>query len=161
MIPIFQYFAMLTQLLTSFSPQILPFNSQRGPNGSLLAPSGSSWEPSGPVFPLSVTLWGPLGTLSGLSWSLLGLFSSIEEPQGPSQGVFYSIFINVQLQLPAFSDMKSIDFHTPLSTISHKSFLSFPSLQSLFPSNPPILQASNPPMLGRRNARSDWINQLN
>ena len=56
--------------------------------GSFEAPQEQHWDPRRQVFWLSGALWRTLGTLVGLSSSLLVLFISSEEPPGLSHEVF-------------------------------------------------------------------------
>ena len=69
--------------------------------GSFGAPQEQPWDPPKQVFWLSEALWGPLGTLLGLSSSLSVLFISSRESPGLSHEVSYLIFQQNSSPIPS------------------------------------------------------------
>ena len=145
MILTFQYFFILIPILINISQKIYQFDPQSAPNGAMLGSSGRSWRFPGPLFCLSGTFWGSLGGPLGLSRALLAPFSSIQVLQEPSQEDFHRFFSEFHQEILNFKYGNN-RFHTYLPIPYHSYFLSFQSLQSLLPSTPPTIQASNPPM---------------
>ena len=107
------------------------------------------WAFLGGFWCLFLPLWALLGTPGyppGAVPEPLGtIFLNLGAPRA-LPGVFSSIFNDFQQTKHKISNMKITNVHTDLPTTYHSYFLYFQSLQSLFPSNHPIIQASNPPI---------------
>ena len=103
---------------------------------------GVSWAPFLPLWALLGTLGHPLGALQKPPGTvLLNLGASRALP-----GLFFIDFQWFSIKKLKIFNVKITDFHTDLPSTYHSYFLYFQSLQSLFPSNHPIIQSSKHPM---------------
>ena len=146
-IPILQYFSVLTSIFTYFSPifhQKAPHLCPRSPHmgsfwgpkgvlGELLAPFVASLAPSGEP-------WAPHRGSPSPSWQH---FSQFRSPKTPPSSIFHRFFMSFYTLKHKILNMKITDFHTDLPSTYHTYFLYFQSLQSFFPSNSPVIQASS------------------
>ena len=107
----------------------------QGVLGGLLGPFFASLGPS-------VDPWVPPWGCPGPSWQH---FPQFRCPKSRPRRIFHGFFNDFQEQILNFQYENS-RFHTYLPIPYHNYFLSFQALQSLFPSTPPTIQASNPPM---------------
>ena len=145
MILTFQYFFILTPILIKFpqksinliprAPQMDLHWGPQGVLGGLLGPFFASLGPSGDP-------WVPPWGCPGPSWQH---FPQFRCPKSRPRRIFHGFFNDFQEQILNFQYENS-RFHTYLPIPYHNYFLSFQALQSLFPSTPPTIQASNPPM---------------
>ena len=99
-----------------------------GPFFASLGPSGDPWVPP----------WG----CPGPSWQH---FPQFRCPKSRPRRIFHGFFNDFQEQILNFQYENS-RFHIYLPIPYQYYFLSFQALQSLFPSTPPTIQASNPPI---------------
>ena len=131
----FQLF--FTKKLPIWAPE-LPKWGHVGVPGAFL---GVSWSTFLPLSPLLGTSWHPFGAVPE---PLGTIFLNLGAPRA-LPGQFFIYFQRFPKKKHKISNMKITDFHTDLPITYHIYFLYFQSLQSFFPSNPPVNQSSKHP----------------